>query len=249
MNEFYEMKGIRREFSVVRTPQQNGVAKRKNRTLIEAAKTMLADSKLPTTFWDEAFNIACYDTLSIVKLLKRNHKDEVLLLMMEKKSTDVSKKRMEFSDQKKVTTKWVKRRMLEDQRRVRIQEEKESQRNEFESIVLDKNNGANGNSTIGKFTSLLLMLRSSYKKFLEDQSPVKAANSSKLKKASTLMKPNKTLIKDAKAEDVDGYLYRLMIGSLIFGAARQKLVTAEPKLSNCWVTSYCCFDYRWDNIG
>ncbi|GJX25995.1 putative ribonuclease H-like domain-containing protein [Tanacetum coccineum] len=60
MNEFYEMKGIRREFSVARTPQQNGVAKRKNRTLIEAARTMLADSKLPTTFWAEAVNTACY---------------------------------------------------------------------------------------------------------------------------------------------------------------------------------------------
>ncbi|GJT77063.1 ribonuclease H-like domain-containing protein [Tanacetum coccineum] len=55
-----KMKGIKREFSVARTPQQNGVAKRKNRTLIEAARTMLADSKLPTTFWAEAVNTACY---------------------------------------------------------------------------------------------------------------------------------------------------------------------------------------------
>nr|GEY52994.1 hypothetical protein [Tanacetum cinerariifolium] len=53
MNEFYEMKGIRREFSVSRTPRQNGVAERKNRTLIETARTMIADSKLPTTFWAE----------------------------------------------------------------------------------------------------------------------------------------------------------------------------------------------------
>ncbi|GKE09116.1 ribonuclease H-like domain-containing protein [Tanacetum coccineum] len=51
--------GIKREFSVARTPQQNGVAERKNRTLIEAARTMLADSKLPTTFWAEAVNTAC----------------------------------------------------------------------------------------------------------------------------------------------------------------------------------------------
>ncbi|GJY54213.1 retrovirus-related pol polyprotein from transposon TNT 1-94, partial [Tanacetum coccineum] len=43
-----------------RTPQQNGVAERRNRTLIEAARTMLADSKLPTTFWAEAVNTACY---------------------------------------------------------------------------------------------------------------------------------------------------------------------------------------------
>ncbi|GKE09329.1 putative ribonuclease H-like domain-containing protein, partial [Tanacetum coccineum] len=50
MNQFCEMKGIKREFSVARTPQQNGVAERRNRTLIEAARTMLVDSKLPTTF-------------------------------------------------------------------------------------------------------------------------------------------------------------------------------------------------------
>ncbi|GKE40105.1 ribonuclease H-like domain-containing protein [Tanacetum coccineum] len=60
MNQFCKMKGIKREFSVARTPQQNGVAERKNRTLIEAVRTMLADSKLPTTFWAEAVNTACY---------------------------------------------------------------------------------------------------------------------------------------------------------------------------------------------
>ncbi|GKD83649.1 putative ribonuclease H-like domain-containing protein, partial [Tanacetum coccineum] len=42
MNQFCEMKGIKREFSIARTPWQNGVAERKNRTLIEAARTMLA---------------------------------------------------------------------------------------------------------------------------------------------------------------------------------------------------------------
>ncbi|GJZ47236.1 putative ribonuclease H-like domain-containing protein [Tanacetum coccineum] len=60
MNQFYEMKGIKRVFSVARTSQQNGVVERKNRTLIEATMTMLADSKLPTTFWAEAVNTACY---------------------------------------------------------------------------------------------------------------------------------------------------------------------------------------------
>ncbi|GJS62170.1 putative ribonuclease H-like domain-containing protein [Tanacetum coccineum] len=54
------MKGIKREFSVARTPQQNGVVERKNRTLIEAARTMLADSLLPTIFWAEAVSTACY---------------------------------------------------------------------------------------------------------------------------------------------------------------------------------------------
>ncbi|GJX90284.1 putative ribonuclease H-like domain-containing protein [Tanacetum coccineum] len=53
-------KGIKRDYSNARTPQQNGVAERKNRTLIEAARTMLADSKLPTMFWTEAVRTACY---------------------------------------------------------------------------------------------------------------------------------------------------------------------------------------------
>ncbi|GJY70782.1 putative ribonuclease H-like domain-containing protein [Tanacetum coccineum] len=60
MNQFCERKGIKKEFSVARTPQQNGVAERKNRTLIKAARIMLVDSKLPNTFWAEAVNTACY---------------------------------------------------------------------------------------------------------------------------------------------------------------------------------------------
>nr|GEY96219.1 ribonuclease H-like domain-containing protein [Tanacetum cinerariifolium]GEY97412.1 ribonuclease H-like domain-containing protein [Tanacetum cinerariifolium]GEY97414.1 ribonuclease H-like domain-containing protein [Tanacetum cinerariifolium] len=60
---------VMRQYSVARTPQQKGVAERKNRTLIEAARTMLADLKLPTTFWAEAVNIACYvqNTMLVVK--------------------------------------------------------------------------------------------------------------------------------------------------------------------------------------
>nr|GEY34550.1 putative ribonuclease H-like domain-containing protein [Tanacetum cinerariifolium] len=57
---FCGMKGIKREFSVAITPQQNIVTERKNRTLIEAARTMLADLLLPIPFWVEAVNTACY---------------------------------------------------------------------------------------------------------------------------------------------------------------------------------------------
>ncbi|GKA31685.1 putative ribonuclease H-like domain-containing protein [Tanacetum coccineum] len=60
MDDFCRTKGIRREYSVARTPQQNRVAERRNRSLIEAARTMFADSKLPTIFWAEAVNTACY---------------------------------------------------------------------------------------------------------------------------------------------------------------------------------------------
>nr|GEV40492.1 putative ribonuclease H-like domain-containing protein [Tanacetum cinerariifolium] len=48
------------KFSNARTPQQNGVVERRNRTLIKAAKTMLADAKLPVTFWVKAVNTAYY---------------------------------------------------------------------------------------------------------------------------------------------------------------------------------------------
>nr|GEU60473.1 hypothetical protein [Tanacetum cinerariifolium] len=58
--EFCTSKGIKREYNNARTPQQNGVVERKNRTLIEAARTMLSVSFLPNTFWSEAVSTACY---------------------------------------------------------------------------------------------------------------------------------------------------------------------------------------------
>nr|GFB27557.1 hypothetical protein [Tanacetum cinerariifolium] len=60
LNQFCGLKGIKREFSVPRTPKQNGIAERKNRTLIEATRTLLADSLLPIPFWAEAVTTACY---------------------------------------------------------------------------------------------------------------------------------------------------------------------------------------------
>ena len=60
LNDFCSDKGISRQYSAPRTPQQNGVVERKNRTLIEAARTMLSESRLPMYFWAEAFNNACY---------------------------------------------------------------------------------------------------------------------------------------------------------------------------------------------
>ncbi|GJU12873.1 putative ribonuclease H-like domain-containing protein [Tanacetum coccineum] len=60
MDDFCRENGIKREYSVARTPQQNGVVERRNRTLIEVARTMLADSKLPTTFLAKAVSTACY---------------------------------------------------------------------------------------------------------------------------------------------------------------------------------------------
>ncbi|GJU30368.1 putative ribonuclease H-like domain-containing protein [Tanacetum coccineum] len=77
--EFCGIKGIKREYSNARTPQQNGVAERKNRTLIEAARTMLADSFLPNTFWAEAVSTACY-VLNRVLVTKPHNKTPYELL-------------------------------------------------------------------------------------------------------------------------------------------------------------------------
>ncbi|GKD46154.1 retrovirus-related pol polyprotein from transposon TNT 1-94, partial [Tanacetum coccineum] len=53
-------KYILHQTSTPRTPEQNGVIERRNRTLVEAARTMLSAFKLPLFFWAEAFATACY---------------------------------------------------------------------------------------------------------------------------------------------------------------------------------------------
>ncbi|GJR63285.1 ribonuclease H-like domain-containing protein [Tanacetum coccineum] len=103
MDEFCGQKGIKREYRVaittqhnldpegkndgkaeegflVGTPQQNKAAERKNRTLIEAARTMLADSLLPTVFWAEAVNTACY-VLNRVLVTKPHNKTPYELII------------------------------------------------------------------------------------------------------------------------------------------------------------------------
>jgi transposase InsO family protein len=60
VEEFLSEEGIKHEFSVPYTPQQNGVVERKNRTLIEAARTVLDEYKTLDNFWEEAINTACH---------------------------------------------------------------------------------------------------------------------------------------------------------------------------------------------
>ncbi|GKF04482.1 retrovirus-related pol polyprotein from transposon TNT 1-94 [Tanacetum coccineum] len=60
LEQFYNEKGISQNFSSPYTPKQNGVAKKRNKTLIEAGRTMLNSAKLPKLFWGEAVNTACY---------------------------------------------------------------------------------------------------------------------------------------------------------------------------------------------
>ncbi|KAE8703505.1 hypothetical protein F3Y22_tig00110469pilonHSYRG00245 [Hibiscus syriacus] len=59
-DDFCRKEGIERQFTVANTPQQNRVAERMNRTLLERTKAMLRDAGLEKSFWAEAVNTACY---------------------------------------------------------------------------------------------------------------------------------------------------------------------------------------------
>nr|GEV49642.1 retrotransposon protein, putative, unclassified [Tanacetum cinerariifolium] len=69
LHEFYENVGFSHQTSVARTPQQNGVFGRQNRTLVEAARTMLIFSKASFFLWAEAINTTCYtQNRSLIRL-------------------------------------------------------------------------------------------------------------------------------------------------------------------------------------
>jgi transposase InsO family protein len=71
VEEYLEEEGIKHKFSAPYT--QNGVVERKNRTLIDMARTMLGEYKTPERFWSEAVNTACHaiNQLYLHRLLKK----------------------------------------------------------------------------------------------------------------------------------------------------------------------------------
>ncbi|GJV71405.1 integrase, catalytic region, zinc finger, CCHC-type containing protein [Tanacetum coccineum] len=66
LKAYYKDIGISHQTSVARTPQQNGVVKRRNQTLVEAARTMLIFSKAPLFLWAEAVATDYFDELTIM---------------------------------------------------------------------------------------------------------------------------------------------------------------------------------------
>jgi hypothetical protein len=70
---FLDEEGIKHEFSSPYTPQQNGVVERKNRNLLDMARTMLDEYKTPDRFWAEAINTVCYsiNRLYLHRILKK----------------------------------------------------------------------------------------------------------------------------------------------------------------------------------
>nr|GFA84505.1 integrase, catalytic region, zinc finger, CCHC-type, peptidase aspartic, catalytic [Tanacetum cinerariifolium] len=60
LHAYFAAEGIQHQTSVARTPEQNGVVKRRNRTLVEAARTMLSAAKVPLFFWAKAIATTCF---------------------------------------------------------------------------------------------------------------------------------------------------------------------------------------------
>ena len=58
--DFCKHHGIVQQFTVPHTPQQNGVAERKNKTLVECARSMIQGKGLSNDLWEEAINTAVY---------------------------------------------------------------------------------------------------------------------------------------------------------------------------------------------
>ncbi|XP_075494767.1 uncharacterized protein LOC142532334 [Primulina tabacum] len=73
LSSYLEDHGIKHEMSAARSPQKNGVAERRNRTLKEASRTMLAESSISQRFWAEAINTACYTQNR--SMINKNHEN------------------------------------------------------------------------------------------------------------------------------------------------------------------------------
>ena len=78
-NDFCREAGIKRETTIAYTPEQNGVVKRKNRTIVEVARAMLCDQGLPKFLWGEVANTVVY-----INVFRINHNirinDQILMM-------------------------------------------------------------------------------------------------------------------------------------------------------------------------
>ncbi|GKB82355.1 retrovirus-related pol polyprotein from transposon TNT 1-94, partial [Tanacetum coccineum] len=83
LNSRMQLSKLMQQFSIARTPQKNGVVERRNRTLVEAARTMLIFSRLPEFLWAEAVATTCFtQNRSIIN--KRHNKTPYELLRRRK---------------------------------------------------------------------------------------------------------------------------------------------------------------------
>nr|GEV91672.1 putative ribonuclease H-like domain-containing protein [Tanacetum cinerariifolium] len=214
MNQFCQMKGIKREFSVARTPQQNGnkvlVTKPYNKTPYE-----LLTGRSPNIDFMRSFGcpITILNTLDHLGKFEGNA-DEGFLV-----GYSVNSKAFRSLDGKNVDEVpgkgdegVSKGSGIDDQERT------DSKIGIFDDVYDDREVGAEANtnnlelSTVVKQKDDGIFIRQD--KYVADI--LKKFDFTTVKTASTLMEPNKALIKDAKAEDIDVHLYKSMIGSLMY---------------------------------
>ena len=86
-DSFCDEQGIEHTFSTPRTPQQNGVVERKNRTLQEMARTILHENNLPNYFRAEAVNTSCY---ILYRVLIRSSLDKTSYELWKNKKPNIS---------------------------------------------------------------------------------------------------------------------------------------------------------------
>ncbi|GKC20232.1 retrovirus-related pol polyprotein from transposon TNT 1-94 [Tanacetum coccineum] len=105
LHAYFKEEGIEHQTSTPRTPEQNGVVERRNRTLVEAARTMLSASKLPLSFWAEAelystqskgYRVYNKRTRLIVESIHIKF-DEIKEMMSDHNSSDLAPQRQEMS--------------------------------------------------------------------------------------------------------------------------------------------------------
>ncbi|GJU03758.1 putative ribonuclease H-like domain-containing protein [Tanacetum coccineum] len=250
MDDFCREKGIKREYSVARTPQQNGVAERRNRTLIEAARTMLADSKLPTTFWAEAVSTACY-VQNRVLVVKPHNKtpyelfregidyDEVFAPVARIKAIRLFLAYASFIGflvyQMDVKSALLYGTIKEEVHVTQPPGFKDPDHPDKVYKVVKALYGLHQAHTEQCNETWLTTLGNGFKRGKIDQTLfikkqkgdillVQKFNYTDVKSASTPVDLEKPLVKDGDADDVDVHLYRSMIGSLMY------LIASRPDI-------------------
>ena len=77
-NEFYIKRGIKRQVSSPSTPKQNGIAKRRNRSIMDCARTMMIEENVAIKYWKEAIGTVVH-TLNRVQLKKDTNQTPYVL--------------------------------------------------------------------------------------------------------------------------------------------------------------------------
>nr|GFC64987.1 putative ribonuclease H-like domain-containing protein [Tanacetum cinerariifolium] len=75
LHAYFAAEGIQHQTSVAQTPEQNGIVERRNRTLVEATRTMLSAAKVPLFFWAEAIATTCFTQNRSLSLQQENKSD------------------------------------------------------------------------------------------------------------------------------------------------------------------------------